>query len=70
MTEAENEMERLDKEAEEILESDGPESPLLMDLYEVCRTPILRYLCINLFIPRGANYGQPELVLRTQHLNV
>jgi ATP-binding cassette subfamily F protein 2 len=34
--EAENEMERLDKEAERILEEDGPESPLLMDLYEVC----------------------------------
>jgi ATP-binding cassette subfamily F protein 2 len=33
--EAENEMERLDKEAERILEEDGPESPLLMDLYEV-----------------------------------
>ena len=33
--EAENEMERLDKLAEQILEDDGPESPLLMDLYEV-----------------------------------
>jgi ATP-binding cassette subfamily F protein 2 len=33
--EAENEMDRLDKEAERILEEDGPESPLLMDLYEV-----------------------------------
>lgn len=33
--EAENEMERLDKEAERILEDEGPESPLLMDLYEV-----------------------------------
>lgn len=33
--EAENEMERLDKEAERILEDDGPESPVLMDLYEV-----------------------------------
>ncbi|RKF73086.1 ABC transporter ATP-binding protein ARB1 [Golovinomyces cichoracearum] len=32
--EAENEMERLDKQAEEILENEGPESPLLMDLYE------------------------------------
>lgn len=32
--EAENEMERLDKEAEDVLENDGPESPLLMDLYE------------------------------------
>lgn len=33
--EAENEMERLDKLAEEILENEGPESPVLMDLYEV-----------------------------------
>lgn len=33
--EAENEMERLDKLAEKILEDEGPESPLLMDLYEV-----------------------------------
>lgn len=37
--EAENEMERLDKQAEQILEDDGPESPLLMDLYEVCLLP-------------------------------
>ena len=33
--EANNEMERLDKLAEDILERDGPESPILMDLYEV-----------------------------------
>ena len=33
--EAENEMTRLDKLAEDILERDGPESPVLMDLYEV-----------------------------------
>jgi ATP-binding cassette subfamily F protein 2 len=32
--EAENEMERLDKLAETILENDGPESPVLLDLYE------------------------------------
>jgi ATP-binding cassette subfamily F protein 2 len=35
--EAENEMDRLDKQAEQILEDDGPESPLLMDLYEVSK---------------------------------
>jgi ATP-binding cassette subfamily F protein 2 len=35
--EAENAMERLDKLAEEILEKDGPESPILEDLYEVSR---------------------------------
>lgn len=34
--EAENEMERLDKLAEKLLEEEGPESPILMDLYEVC----------------------------------
>ncbi len=33
--EAENEMERLDKQAEDILEKEGPESLVLMDLYEV-----------------------------------
>jgi ATP-binding cassette subfamily F protein 2 len=33
--EAENEMERLDKQAEQILEDEGPESVVLMDLYEV-----------------------------------
>lgn len=34
--EAENEMTRLDKLAEEILENEGPESPVLEELYEVC----------------------------------
>jgi len=33
--EAEREMERLDKQAEEILEKNGPEDPILEDLYEV-----------------------------------
>lgn len=32
--EAENEMDRLDKLAEKILEEDGPESPILLDLYD------------------------------------
>ncbi|EHK98087.1 P-loop containing nucleoside triphosphate hydrolase [Glarea lozoyensis ATCC 20868] len=36
--EAENEMERLDKLAEQILEDDGPESPMLMDIYERMET--------------------------------
>ena len=36
--EAENEMERLDKLAEEILEKNGPEDPVLEDLYEVSRS--------------------------------
>jgi ATP-binding cassette subfamily F protein 2 len=36
--EAENELARLEKLAEDILENEGPESPLLSDIYEVCRT--------------------------------
>ncbi|PSR82653.1 P-loop containing nucleoside triphosphate hydrolase protein [Coniella lustricola] len=34
VTEAENEMTRLDKLAEQLLEDEGPESPVLMDLYD------------------------------------
>lgn len=34
--EAQNELARLEKQAEEILENDGPESPILDELYEVC----------------------------------
>ncbi|KAK1655104.1 P-loop containing nucleoside triphosphate hydrolase protein [Colletotrichum phormii] len=34
VTEAEREMDRLDRMAEKILEDEGPESPVLMDLYE------------------------------------
>lgn len=37
--EAENEMERLDQKAEQLLEEEGPESPVLMDLYEVRLSP-------------------------------
>lgn len=37
--EAEREMERMDKQAEEILEQNGPEDPLLEDLYEVSGNP-------------------------------
>ena len=33
---AQNELDRLEKQVEEILESDGPESPILEELYEVC----------------------------------
>lgn len=38
--EAENELARLEKLAEDILEKDGPESPLLDDIYEVCTSQI------------------------------
>lgn len=65
MTEAENEMERLDKEAEEILETDGPESPLLMDLYEVCQTPFFMIFMDRPSIRRCADYDQLDLVSRT-----
>jgi ATP-binding cassette, subfamily F, member 2 len=34
--EAENELARLEKFAEDILEKDGPESPILDDIYDVC----------------------------------
>jgi ATP-binding cassette subfamily F protein 2 len=34
--EAENELARLEKLAEDILEKDGPESPVLEEIYEVC----------------------------------
>ncbi|KAM5459546.1 ABC transporter ATP-binding protein arb1 [Microsporum canis] len=34
VTEAQNELERLEKQAEEILETQGPESPVLEDIYE------------------------------------
>lgn len=36
VTEAQNELDRLEKLAEEILEDSGPESPILEDIYEVC----------------------------------
>lgn len=35
VTEAENELKRLDELAEKLLEDEGPESPVLLDLYEV-----------------------------------
>lgn len=42
--EAENEMDRLDRMAEQLLEDEGPESPVLMDLYEVCSLAVLTQL--------------------------
>jgi ATP-binding cassette subfamily F protein 2 len=40
VTEAENELKRLDALAEKLLEDEGPESPVLMDLYEVSIYPL------------------------------
>lgn len=40
--EAENEMARLEKLSEEILENDGPDSPVLEDLYEVRLPPPMK----------------------------
>ena len=41
VTEAENEMERLDKLAERLLEDEGPESQVLIDLYDVSNPLLL-----------------------------
>lgn len=41
--EAENELQRLEKLAEEILEKDGPESPMLEEIYEVSATRKLHF---------------------------
>ena len=38
VTEAQNELERMEKQAEEILEKDGPDTPILEDLYDVSST--------------------------------
>ena len=43
VTEAENELKRLDELAEKILEDEGPESPVLMDLYDVCNPRTFGY---------------------------
>lgn len=47
--EAEKEVERLDSLAEEILEKEGPESPLLMDIYEVRKHYSLARIVHRLF---------------------
>ena len=39
LKEAENEMDRLDRLAEKLLEDEGPESPVLIDLYDVSARP-------------------------------
>jgi hypothetical protein len=51
--EAENEMERLDRLAETILENEGPESPLLLDLYEVSLLQLLGSLGILTTVAYG-----------------
>ena len=51
--EAENEMNRLDKLAEDILEKDGPESPILEDLYEVRRVESTLLLLLTAFTANG-----------------
>lgn len=49
--EAENELERLDHLAEKLLEEEGPESPVLMDLYEVSDWLRLSLCNISRFVP-------------------
>lgn len=44
--EAENEMDRMEKLAEDILEKNGPEDPILEDLYEVSKV-FIYYLCFT-----------------------
>lgn len=41
VTEAQNQLDRMEKQAEEILEKEGPDSPILEDLYDVsfCNPP-------------------------------
>jgi ATP-binding cassette subfamily F protein 2 len=64
--EAENEMARLDALAEQILEDEGPESPLLMDLYEVSRlqtfipTILISNSAWKLWIPRPSLLAHPS----------
>lgn len=53
--EAENEMARLDKQAEEILEQNGPEDPILEDLYEVISSNSIEMLELT-FAAHG-NHG-------------
>jgi ATP-binding cassette, subfamily F, member 2 len=55
--EAENEMERLDKLAEDILEKEGPESMVLMDLYEVCRFLSSHCRVADSMKPANREYG-------------
>ena len=57
--EAEHEMERLDKLAEEILEKNGPEDPILEDLYEVFHFQI--FLHIVLISIANGNHGPIDL---------
>ena len=59
--EAEHEMERLDKLAEEILEKNGPEDPILEDLYEVhSRQDSLPFHAFLTLIANG-NHGSLNL---------
>jgi ATP-binding cassette subfamily F protein 2 len=39
VTEAQNQLDRMEKQAEEILEREGPDTPILEDLYDVCLHP-------------------------------
>jgi ATP-binding cassette, subfamily F, member 2 len=54
--EAENEMERLDKLAEKLLEDEGPESGVLMDLYDVSHSIFSTRLYTRLIRPLA--YGE------------
>lgn len=52
VTQAEEQMQRMEEKAEELLETLGPDSPVLMDLYDVC------YLCFLSTRNNHANCSQ------------
>lgn len=58
--EADNEMARLDKLAEDILERDGPESPILMDIYEVSSSHLPPRCMLSVYVANG-NHGSFNL---------
>lgn len=59
--EAENEMDRLDKLAEEILEKNGPEDPVLEDLYEVRWRLSVTIAIADIHNLAYGNYGSLDL---------
>lgn len=64
--EAENEMDRLDKLAEDILEKEGPESLVLMDLYEVS---IVERLDVHVLILYSVSKAWSHPHFRPEHLS-
>ena len=64
--EAENELKRLEEKAEKLLEDEGPESPVLMDLYDVrlplfCAFPLPSALLVSSSIVRATVWAYQVL---------